>query len=521
MEENFTDLSKENSGLNLFPIISEAEYPKFFEMFPNPVFVVDFDDNFIFVNSAAEKFLDCKPNDLNGKKITGIIRPEEFSRWENFKKQFSSNEKNSEDWEFLQKNGKWIWGEISARRTNHKHQIIFVNNISARKTAEKNFLESEERRWQMQKIEALGKLAGGVAHDFNNLLAVVLLHVDMLNLQLSPESPLRHRVIEIKSATNKAAEIVRQLMAFGRKQPMKPQPIILNDVISGFHNILSSFVGEEIRIELELEPNLGVCFADQKQIIQILTNLAVNAKDAMPQGGILKIKTSNIILDKNDTHKAQSGGSYIQLSIADNGVGMDTETINHVFEPFFSTKESDKGAGLGLAMVYGIVKQSGGYIWAESKINEGTIFKIQFSRIDQQTEFLPKAEIEEPATQGNQTILLVEDEEMVRRIAAEVLQMSGYEVLEASSGMEALAIAQTSNRQIHLLLTDFYMPQMNGKEVADKLENLYPEISVLFMSGDVEDVISNDETSQKEINFIGKPFSPTDLILKIEKILKS
>jgi two-component system cell cycle sensor histidine kinase/response regulator CckA len=514
--------SAEKEITNAFPPFSEENYAQFIELSPIPAFVADLNYNFICVNAAAARFFGYKPEQLTNKKITDVIRPKEFSQLADLKQQLLNSREKHGDWEFLRKDGIRVWGDVSSRILSGGQWLIFVNDITKRKQAEQSFLESEKKRLQMQKIEALGRLAGGIAHDFNNFLAVILLHIDMFNLQLSADSPLRHRVNEIKAVTNNAAGIVRQLLAFGRKQPMNPSPVALNQVIQEFSKNLNSLVGEDIKVKLTLEPDLGICFVDQNQIMQVLVNLAVNARDAMPNGGILEIETANIVLDKNTTnHKAQSGGSYIQITVADNGGGMDSKTRDHIFEPFFSTKESDKGAGLGLAMVYGIVKQSNGFIWVESEINQGTIFRIQFSRIDQPEVIAPKPKADESMPRGNETILLVEDEEAVRWIAAEILKMSGYEVFETSNGMEALEIAQSYNKPIHLLLTDFSMPNMNGKEVAGKIKILHPEMSVLFMSGgNIGDIISEQDSSDEKVYFIGKPFSPSSLTLKVREVLE-
>jgi two-component system cell cycle sensor histidine kinase/response regulator CckA len=508
------DLAGEEMS-SVYPQISEENLQQFIDFTPIPAFVVDIEYNFVCVNSNACEFLGFQREELLNKKITDVIRSE------NTERQLSNAQAERIDWEFSRKDGSSVWGEVSSRLLKDKLWLVFVSDIFGRKQAEKGFLDDEERRWQTQKIEALGRLAGGIAHDFNNFLAVILLHIDMLNLQLPAESPFRHRVNEIKAVSNNAAAVVRQLLAFGRKQPLNPSPIVLNNPIKEFSKILRSLIGENIKVEMNLDPDLGVCFVDQNQVAQVLANLALNAKDAMLNGGTLKIETSNVVLDRAETHKSQSGGSYVQIIIADDGAGMDSNTKEHIFEPFFSTKESDKGAGLGLATVYGFIKQSNGFIWVESKINDGTSFKIQFPRIDQPIQTAErKPEIVQPLPEGNTTILLVDDEEMVRKLTAEVLRMSGFEVFEAASGMEALEIAQTSNKPFALLLTDFSMPIMNGQQVAEKITAMHPQTSVLFMSGDIEGVISRQNFSEDEFHFIGKPFSPFDLAVKVSEILE-
>lgn len=383
-----------------------------------------------------------------------------------------------------------------------------------------NFGASEEHMRQSSKIEAIGRLAGGIAHDFNNFLAVIMLHVDMLQLQLPPDSPLLFRVNEIKTVTNSAAGMVRQLLAFSRKQTLQPHPVVLNQIVKEFSKILRSLVGEHIEMHVNLDPDLGVAFVDQNQVTQVLMNLAVNARDALPNGGTIKIETCNILLKDDDErrHKAQPLGDYVQLQFTDNGTGMDEQTKSKIFEPFFTTKEAGKGTGLGLATVYGIVKQSDGFIWVDSEIGRGTSFRINFPRVDQSPAVV-KPETVIPIPRGNETILLVEDEEQVRRAAVEVLNVLGYQVFEAGNGNQAIQLAEIYTQPIHLLLTDVVMPKMNGKELAEKVKALHPETAILFMSGYTDDIIAHHGILEENISFIGKPFSPATLAIKVREAL--
>lgn len=394
-------------------------------------------------------------------------------------------------------------------------------DITALKQARQTYLESEEQLRRSQKVEAIGRLAGGVAHDFNNFLAVIMLQADMLNLQLPPESPLRYRVEEIKSVANNAAAMVRQLLAFGRKQTLQPHAIILNQIVREFIKILRPLIGEDIEVELDFDKDLGVCFVDPDQMTQVLMNLAVNARDAMPTGGVLKIETSNIDLNKHllklDT---QPVGEYVQLKVSDSGSGMSAEVRQRIFEPFFTTKEPNKGTGLGLATVYGIVKQSNGFIWVDSEIGRGTTFQIQFPRIDQAV----KSKSEEEAITmptGTETILLVEDEEQVRRAALEVLKALGYQVFEASSGLQAIQLAEIYKDPIDLLLTDVIMPRMNGRDLAKQVKALHPETAVLYMSGYDDDIISNHGVLEENVRFLNKPFTPSKLAEKVREVLSA
>lgn len=403
-------------------------------------------------------------------------------------------------------------------------KIIGISKICRDITVEKQtaqaFIESEEQLRQSQKVEAVGRLAGGIAHDFNNFLAVIMLHIDMLNLQLPADSSLRYRVSEIKTVTENAAGMVKQLLAFGRKQTLQPHPIVLNQVVKQFMEVLRPLVGEDIDIQLDLHPDLGVCFVDPNQINQVLMNLSVNARDAMPRGGKLRIRTENIQLNKGDIRKRkpQPTGPYIQLTVTDTGMGMDNQTQKRIFEPFFTTKEAGKGTGLGLATVYGIIKQSNGFIWVESEINQGTTFKIQFPRVDQPSTAVKNESIS-TFPGGSETVLVVEDEEQVRRAAIEVLTVLGYQVFEAGNASQAIQLAKLYKETIHLLLTDVIMPKMNGKEMAEQIKPLHPETAVLFMSGYNDDIIANHGVLDENLHFLPKPFSPSTLAHKVREVL--
>lgn len=500
---------------------SDEDLPRLVEMAPLPAFVIDGDCNFIVISSAAINFLGYTHEELSTVKLTNIVRSQDSWSLPDAVHRFLTGPDNKTEWEFLRRDREWQWCEVISTALSDDRYLIFVNDISARRRAEASFPLTEERRWQTQKIEALERLAGGIAHDFNNLLAVILLQTEMMNLQLAPSHPAIRRVEEIKAVANDAAGIIRQLLAFGRKQPMSPVPVVLNQVIEKFGRDLSSHLGKQIRPVLILDPYLGICLVDPNQIAQALLFLSVNAKDAMPNGGILTIETANIVVDQNISHKSQPGGRYVQITVSDNGVGMDARTEDHIFEPFFSTKESDKGAGLSLAAVYGIVKQLGGFIWVESQIGLGTRFKIQFPRIDEPVVDVLPVKTGELTARGNETILLVDDDRSVRRIAAEILRVSGYEVLEATSGMEALEIAQGYPGPIDLLLTDYSMPQMNGGVTADGVRKLHPETVVIFMSGSTGHLLPNADESDESIKFLAKPFSSSSLTLKIREVLRS
>jgi len=342
----------------------------------------------------------------------------------------------------------------------------------------------------------------------------------MINQQLSNDDPLRLRINEIKTVTDNAARMVKQLLAFGRKQTLQPHSIVLNDVVEEFIKIIRTLIGEDIEIKLDLDPNLGVSYVDANQITQVLMNLAVNARDAMSKGGVLEISTQNITIDENTfKHKAQPKGSYIELSVRDNGIGMDSKTKKHIFEPFFTTKEAYKGTGLGMATVYGIIKQSKGFIWVDSKVDEGATFTIHFPRTDKVAKVVkPKKVVSIP--QGTETILLVEDEKQIRKSSMEVLESLGYTIIDAKDGEHAIATAENYEGDIHLLLTDVVMPKMNGRELAREIKSLHPESSILFMSGYAYDIISRHGILEEDVHFLGKPFSPLTLAVSVRNALE-
>jgi PAS domain S-box-containing protein len=478
-------------------------------------------------NAMAMQYEFSRAEDLLGKRIGDFLAPGERLNDEHLRA-FIKSKYRLTDTETIEidKNGqnKYFLSNLTGIVENDKLVRIWglQRDVTLAKQTEQAFLQAEEQRRQSQKIEAIGRLAGGVAHDFNNFLAVIMLHVDMLNLQLPADSPLLYRINEIKSVTNNAAAMVRQLLAFSRKQPMQPQPVVLNEIVKEFIKILRPLIGEDIEVRLNLAKNLGVCFVDPNQITQILMNLAVNAKDAMPKGGVIDIETSNLTLNKRSVkHKAQPLGQYVELSFTDNGVGMDLKTQERIFEPFFTTKEIGKGTGLGLATVYGIVKQSNGFIWVDSKENQGTVFKVQFPRIDQPPKSIKSKDASIAIPGGSETILLVEDEEQIRRAAVEVLSALGYQVYEAGNGVQALQLAELFTKPIHLLITDVVMPRMNGKELADKIKSLHPETNVLFISGYTDDLIVHHGILDENVRFLGKPFSHRELAVEVRKALES
>jgi PAS domain S-box-containing protein len=384
-------------------------------------------------------------------------------------------------------------------------------------TEQKNL---EDQLRQSQKMEAVGQLAGGVAHDFNNLLTIILGYCQVLLAAVEPGSPARLPLEEIQKAGERAAGLTRQLLAFSRKQIIQPRVLDLNDVVSGVQKMLGRLIGEDIQLFTTLASRLGRVSADPGQIEQILVNLAVNARDAMPTGGRLLVETSEVRIGKGDSRVGAELplGRYAQLTVTDTGCGMDSQTLARIFEPFFTTKEQGKGTGLGLATVYGIVKQSGGHIRATSAPDKGTTFEVYLPVVD------ATAAPEAPphgfsAPGGNETVLLVEDEDGVRALTRQMLQSKGYTVLEANNGEEALRVAERNEGTVDLLLTDVVMPRLGGRALAEALVSRYPNANVLYISGYTDDAVIRNGVMQSENEFLQKPFSPAALLRKVREVL--
>jgi two-component system cell cycle sensor histidine kinase/response regulator CckA len=388
-----------------------------------------------------------------------------------------------------------------------------------RDITEKKFLEKQLR--QTQKMEAVGQLSGGIAHDFNNLLGVIIGYSEILEQRLPQNDPLRKECGQIKKAGQSAASLTRQLLAFSRQQVLEPKVLDLNSIVLHVEKMLRRLIGEDIDLKATLGTKLGCIKADQSQIEQVIMNLAVNARDAMPQGGKLLIETANVDLDEDYArrHHPQKPGAYVLLTVADTGMGMDAETQSRIFEPFFTTKELGKGTGLGLSTVYGIVRQSGGHIWVYSEPGQGTTFKIYLPRIQQPVRVERPAPGLAESLRGSETILLVEDEDALRELTRVLLEGGGYTVLEAERPDKAIEIAVRHGGPIHLMLTDMIMPGMNGRVLATNLAAVRPEMKVIFMSGYTG--FTHPGLADSGVIFLAKPFTRDSLLRKLNEVLES
>jgi PAS domain S-box-containing protein len=391
--------------------------------------------------------------------------------------------------------------------------IAFLTDITQRKLLEDQLLHA-------QKMEAVGRLAGGVAHDFNNMLTVISGYNRMMLDGMAPDDPLRSDAEEIQIAAERAAALTNQLLAFSRRQIMRPRVVAVNSIVSHIERMLHRLIGEDITLTLGLREDAGNIRTDPGHIEQAIVNLVVNSRDAMPDGGRIAIETANVVLDSTyaRTHMGVRPGEFVMIAVTDTGHGMDAETRRHIFEPFFTTKAKGKGTGLGLATVYGMVKQSGGDIWVYSEPGHGTIFKLYFPRIA-----APADDIETDAElsnfHGSETVLVVEDEHAVRDLTVKILRQLGYEVLYAGSGPEAMAAAHNFQGEIALLLTDVVMPGMSGRQLADELQTHRPNIRVLYLSGYTEDTVVTHGVLDAGVDFLPKPFSREVLATKIREVL--
>lgn len=487
-----------------------------------PLAVVEWDLDFRVAawNPSAERIFGYSRQEALGQRATFIVPPQQRQQvdqvWQALVKQ-QGGTRNAND--NVTKDGRTISCEwYNTPLVDETGRVLGVASLVHDVTER---VALEERLRQSQKMEAVGRLAGGVAHDFNNLLTVILGYSQIVADGVPPGSRLAESTAQIKSAADRAAGITRQLLAFSRKTVLSPRIINLNDVVLNLDSLLRRLIGEDIEVLTALENEVGSVKADPGQIEQVLMNLALNARDAMPHGGKLTLETSNVTLDGAYAreHLPVEAGRYVMLAVSDTGEGMSEETQARIFEPFYTTKEVGKGTGLGLSMVYGIVKQSGGHIWVYSEPNCGTTFKIYFPRVDEAAELVRGDRRSSEVQRGTETILLVEDDEQLRQLSSSVLEHCGYNVLVATNPEEGLAICRANSKEIRLLVTDVIMPRMNGRQLAEQVQKLHPEIKVLYISGYTNNAIVHYGVLDPGLWFLPKPFTLSALVAKVREVL--
>ncbi len=479
------------------------------------------DNCFLDVNPALVAMLGYdNPAEVLALDLAAEVYANGADRERLIQKYRNSGRVENEEVRWKRRDGHGIIVRLNGRAVRNQTTGDVTFEMIAEDVTERRQLEEQLR--QSQKMEAVGRLAGGIAHDFNNLLTVIKGYSELMLEQLKTGDPVRVEVEEVKKAADRAVTLTRQLLAFSRRQVLEPKVLDLNAVVLNLERLLRRLLGEDVELSLDLTQELGRVKTDPGQLEQVIMNLAVNARDAMPQGGKLSIRTRNVELQASSAHTAEytvKPGPYVLLETSDSGMGMDKETALRVFEPFFTTKEPGKGTGLGLSTVYGIVKQSGGYVWVESEPGRGATFKVFLPQVDEELEVVSDSAPGRREHAGSETILLVEDEDGVRALIHQILEKQGYRVLEAQHGGEALLLCERHPEKIHLLLTDVVLSRMNGRELAQRLLAVRGEMKVLFMSGYSEDAIVQHGVLDPGTYFLQKPFTTDALTKRVREIL--
>ena len=510
---------------------SEAHFRSLIENALDIITVVDVEGRILFISPSVKRIIGYEPHELVGQSIFSMVHPDEIPvAAENFTNVMQKDRTLFDPAEFRVRHKDGSWRRVESVSENLLDDpavggiVLNSRDVTERRRVEEALTESQQQLIQSQKMEAVGRLAGGIAHDFNNLLTAIKGFTELLLLDFEDHDPGRAFAAEIQGAATRAAGLTRQLLAFSRRQVLQPEVLDLNATVSEMEKMLERLVGEDLKISTALDPQLGRVKADPGQLEQVLMNLVVNARDAMPGGGEVRIRTSNSELTEADAqlYRYVQTGRYVLLEVSDSGSGMSKEVLDRVFEPFFTTKEPGKGTGLGLSTVYGIIKQSGGYVWADSELGVGTTFRVYLPQIEgelAQHNFLPSGG---GSLEGTESILLVEDEVAVRVLVRRVLERAGYKVHEAANGRETLQLLREEpDAKFDLLLTDVVMPGMSGRELADQLCATHPDLRVLYMRAYTDEAIVHHGVLDPGVAFIEKPFNPELLLRKLREVLTS
>ncbi len=491
------------------------------------IVVLDADGTQRSLLGPLKAILGYEPKELAGTNAFTLMHPEDGPKVQPVLLEAMANPGVPYRVEYRCRHKQGGWVDMEAVGTNWLHDpsieglVVNLRQTTERKQAEQERAILQEQLQQATKMEAVGRLAGGVAHDFNNLLTVIIGNVELALIELDRANPLVSHLSDVTAAANSAAALTHQLLAFSRRQLIEPKIVNLNDLIAHLHKMLNRLIGEDISLEMKTSSELGSVRIDPGQFDQVLINLAVNARDAMPKGGRLTIETANVELDEYycRRHGDLRPGQFVALQITDDGEGMSAEVLSHIFEPFFTTKPQGSGTGLGLAVIFGVVKQAGGAIETYSEVGLGTTFKIYLPRVDEPAQKLANTMASAEALRGTETILLVEDNESVRELTATILRRLGYNLLVSDNGKNALRLIKDEPRAIHLLLTDLIMPEMSGHELSTRIRGFLPDIAVLYCSGYTEDIFIRHGLASENLQFIGKPFTVQQLGLKVRQVL--
>jgi len=498
---------------------SEGKFRALAESSAAAIFISQ-EDRLVYANAATARIVGLEPREMLGRGFWEFIHPDwrKLVRERREERLRGADVPSRYEMKVLTADGKERWIDFTATVVEWDRRPAVLG--TAIDITEPKQLEEQFR--QAQKMEAVGQLAGGVAHDFNNLLGVIIGYAELLAEEVGTQEPLSHQINEVQKAGKRAADLTKQLLAFSRQQVLEVRVLNVNQAIRDMSKMLRRLIGEDVELITSLDPALGSVKADRGQFDQVIMNLAVNARDAMPQGGQFTVETANVELDEGYVreHYPVVPGRYVMLAVSDTGIGINEETQRHIFEPFFTTKEPGKGTGLGLATVYGIVKQSGGYIWVYSEVGQGTTFKIYFPRVEEPAEKTEKHEEKIKSLRGSETVLVVEDDGALREVTCEFLRQAGYTVLAAKDGTEALTVAEQYQGPIHVLVTDVVMPRMGGSELVERLKATRPGIAVLYASGYASQAFSQ-RILEEGLFFLPKPFTREGMCRKLQEVLGS